>query len=77
MMFTQAQRQALKSGQAVPIDVDGTACVLLRQDLYDRVKTLIDDGDWDFDEIAPAVIEAWDQESDPTLDLYQEFKKSP
>ncbi len=40
MNLTAEQEQALHSGQAVQVTVAGTACVLLRKDVYDRGEVL-------------------------------------
>jgi hypothetical protein len=48
MHLTIDQQKAIEDGQAVPLVVEGTECVLLRKDLYDRVKTILeyDDSEW-------------------------------
>jgi hypothetical protein len=43
--LTAEQRTALGQGEAVPLMVDATECVLLRKDVYDRIQELIED--WD------------------------------
>jgi hypothetical protein len=40
--LSAAQIQAVENGEAVPITVGHTPCVLLREDLYERVKALLD-----------------------------------
>jgi hypothetical protein len=42
MELSAAQIQAVENGEAVPITVGHTPCVLLREDLYARVKALLD-----------------------------------
>jgi hypothetical protein len=42
MELSAAQMQAIENGEAVPITVGNTKCVLLREDLYERVKALLD-----------------------------------
>jgi hypothetical protein len=37
MELSAAQIQAVENGEAVPITVGHTQCVLLREDLYERV----------------------------------------
>jgi hypothetical protein len=36
MNLTTEQQQALQKGQVVHVDVGGTACVLLRKEVYER-----------------------------------------
>jgi hypothetical protein len=40
--LSAAQMQAIANGEAVPITVGHTRCVLLREDLYGRVQALLD-----------------------------------
>ena len=42
MELSAAQQQAMENGEAVPITVGHIKCVLLRADLYERVKALLD-----------------------------------
>jgi len=42
MELSAAQIQAIENGEAVPIIVGETKCILLREDLYARVKALLD-----------------------------------
>lgn len=46
MNLTQEQRLALQRGEAVPVQIDGKACVVLPREIYDRVKRIVeyDDG---------------------------------
>jgi hypothetical protein len=77
MDLTSQQVEAIDHGAAVPIVVEGRSCVVLRQDVYDRVKrvTDFDDSDISPEETYAAVLAAWDQEDDPGLDAYQDFKQ--
>ena len=76
MDLTSEQVLAIDHGDAVPIVVDGRSCVLLREDVFDRVKRVIDfdDSESSPEEMYPAIIAAWDEEDDPGLDAYQEYK---
>ncbi len=77
MNLTNDQIQALDQGNAVPVAVEGRACVVLRQDVYNRVKQVIDydDSEANPEETYSAVLAAWDQEEDPGLDAYQDYKR--
>lgn len=61
----------------MPINFDGRSCVVLRQDVYDRVKRVVDfdDSDMSAEETYLAVQAAWDQDEDPGLDAYQDYKR--
>ncbi len=68
MNLSGDQLKALQSGSPVPLNLDGTDCVVLRMDVYDKVKKLIyDDSEMDPDprETCPAVLAAWDQDDNP------------
>jgi hypothetical protein len=56
--------------------VDGRSLVVLRQDVYDRVKRItdFDDSDMSPEEAYQAVLASWDQDEDPGLDAYQDYK---
>lgn len=53
MNLTSEQVTAIKNGEAIPIDVDQTQCVLIRRDMYDKVKRAVeyDDSPWTEDEM--------------------------
>jgi len=76
MDLTNDQIQALDHGDPVPVGVDGRQCVVLRRDVYDRVEQVIgyDDRELSPDEAYPAILAAWDQEKDPGLDAYQDYR---
>ena len=76
MILTTAQIEAIKHGQPVTVEATeiGTACVVLRADVYARVKRLIyDDSDSDPAEAYPLVNDVMrdDDAHDPWLESYQ------
>ncbi len=77
MVLTSEQVRAIDHGEAVPVSIDGRSCVVLRQDVYDRVKRVTDfnDSDMSPEETYPAILAAWDQDEDPGLDAYQDYKR--
>jgi hypothetical protein len=77
MDLTSEQVRAIDHGDAVPITIDGRSCVVLREDIYDRVKrvTDFDDSDMSPEETYLAVLAAWDQDEDLGLDAYQDYKR--
>jgi hypothetical protein len=45
MNLTAEQEQAIHNGQAVPVNVGGTECILLRRDVYERGE-MVDFSPW-------------------------------
>ena len=74
MDLTNDQIQSLDQGNAVSIVVDGRECVVLRRDIYDRVKRVVEYDEMNLEESYPAILAAWDEEEDPSLDAYQDYK---
>ena len=42
-MITKEQMQAVESGEAVQITLEGTECVVIKKEVYESVRDLIDD----------------------------------
>ena len=78
MHLTQEQFEQAKSGQAVEIAENGDEFVLIRKDVYDRVKTILyDDGEVSDAEAAHLAWEAgkaigWET---PEMAEYDEYDK--
>jgi hypothetical protein len=75
MNLTQEQIQQIEGGAAVSIAIEGTPCVVVRQDVYDRVKNVLDeslDADTVYDLIESVMAE--DDLHDPGLESYQKYK---
>lgn len=73
MILSADQIKVLHSGSAVPVKVGDTDCVVLRRDVYDKVKDLIyDDSEMDPRDTYPAVLNAWDQGD--SLDDYESYQ---
>ena len=51
MNLTAEQKQAIEKGEAVPVTVDHTDCILIRKDVYDSVRSLLDDSEWPQEEL--------------------------
>lgn len=43
MNLTEQQQQAVENGEAVPVHVGNSECVVIRKDIYDRVKVVLYD----------------------------------
>ena len=77
MNLSTDQQRAVEQGQAVPFVLEGTECIIVRKDVYERVKRVIDeealDADLVYDLIASTAAE--DDANDPGLQLYQQYKR--
>ena len=79
MTLSSEQIEAAKEGKAVKVSAEGTEFVLLRTDVYDQVKRVVeyDDQTWTKEEKA-ALLQSfraragWD---DPELDVYEQYRK--
>lgn len=59
MNLTVEQNQSLDRGEPVPICVDETECVVLRKDVYERIKGMVYDGrPWTIEEMNRLAAEA-------------------
>lgn len=75
MNLTNDQKQALEKGNAVPVTVDETRYVIVREDVFEKLKSLpvaYDDGDFPISEIYPAILAAWDKD-DENPEQYLEY----
>jgi len=76
MLLTEQQRTALRNSEAVRIREDGLECVVLRADVYDRVRRLLyDDSNWSDGELRRTLAESagtngWNE---PEMDAYDNY----
>lgn len=63
MNLTNEQVTAVKKGEAVPVDVDHTQCVLIRRDMYEKVQRAVeyDDSPWTDEEMAGLAEDMFDR----------------
>ena len=66
MNLSHEQMKALQDGEAVPITVERTDCVLVRKDIYERSKnaTDYDDSEWSEEEMETLAAETLEQVDD-------------
>jgi hypothetical protein len=69
MTLTTQQLQAIEDGRPVELTIQGTHCVVLRQDVYERVKLIVEPSPR---EMYPAVIKALDK-FDESPEQYLEY----
>jgi hypothetical protein len=74
MELSAEQIQAVENGEAVPVTVQHTKCVLIRADIYERVKALIE-----IEETNPLIDETfregWEAPGMADYDCYDELKR--
>ncbi len=76
MILSVNQRKAVQQGEAVPVTVNETECVVIRKDVYEKItQRTYDDSEVDVREAYPlmdavAKREGWD---DPSEDLYDDL----
>ncbi len=70
--LTQDQQRKLEPGEAVVST--NTTYVLVRKDVYERIKSLLNDEDWTRDAYQAAMeVFARDGWNDPRMDVYDEL----
>jgi hypothetical protein len=75
IILTREQKRALEQGDAVPVCIDDTECVVVRRDIYERVKRIIHDhSPVDPEETYPLIEATLD---DVGLERYQQYKRLP
>lgn len=78
MNLTKQQRVAVRSGEAVRVQDDDLECVVVRADVYDRVRELLyADTDWTDDELRRAIARSaeangWNEPQMTAYDNYDE-----
>jgi hypothetical protein len=72
MDLTNDQKNAVVRGEAVPIVVDATECIVVRADVFERVKAVLEDGLMP-DQVGRLIEQNMQEydEGDPLLDSYQ------
>jgi hypothetical protein len=76
MNLTTEQIKAVESGEPVPILVDQVKCVVIREDLWNRLKQVASDA-LSADVVYGLIEEAMadDDANDPALQSYQKYKQ--
>ena len=78
MNLTEQQKMAVRSGEAVRVQADDLECVVVRADVYDRVrKSLYSDTDWTDDELRRSLAKSaeangWNEQRMTDYDNYDE-----
>ena len=74
MEFSTDQIRALENGEAVPVIIKHTRCVILRTDIYERVQTLVDIEDT-YPLIDETFREGWEAPGMADYDRYDKLKQ--
>jgi hypothetical protein len=74
MTLTKEQRDIVAQGGNVRVNVEGLDCVLVRTDVFERVRQVMGD-EWTHDELRAALARAYESSdwSAPEMDLYDEY----
>jgi hypothetical protein len=76
MNLTEGQKAAVQSGEAVRVWDDDLECVVVRADVYDRVKELLyADTEWTDDELRRALAKSADANgwNEPEMAAYDNY----
>jgi hypothetical protein len=76
MNLTKAQQQAVEKGETVTVELDGTECIVIRKDIFERVQVVIPDDLPSIDEQRHLLrktgeMAGWD---DPDMDVYDDLQ---
>ena len=74
MELSTDQIRALENGEAVPVTIEHTRCVILRTDIYERVQALLDIEDA-YPLIDETFREGWEAPGMADYDRYDELKQ--
>jgi hypothetical protein len=80
MNLTREQRAAVGRGETIEVTVDDNPCVVVRSDVFARVRRLShDDGEWTADELREGLARAaeangWNHPSMDDYDRYDEAR---
>ena len=78
MNLTVPEKSAVRNGEAVRVREDGLECVVLRADVYDRLRHLLyDDGEWTDKDLRrilakSAEVNGWNEPKMDDYDIYDE-----
>ena len=74
--FSANQIQAIGQGAALPLTLEGTPCVVVRRDVYERFAQAVS-GELDADTVYQLITESMAESdaNDPSFDSYQRYKQ--
>ncbi|HJT36438.1 MAG TPA: hypothetical protein VJ783_30730 [Pirellulales bacterium] len=76
MTFTKEELEAIEQAGSVAVTVDGIDCVVLRAEVYDRVRAVLTNS-LDHDELRAMLARSAENSEwlDPSMDIYDEYDK--
>ena len=74
MELSTAQVRALENGEAVPVTINHTRCIILRTEVYERVQALLD-MEAGYPLIDETFREGWEAPGMADYDRYDEWKQ--
>jgi hypothetical protein len=74
MELSTDQMRALENGEAVPVTINHTSCIILRTDVYERVQALLD-MEASYPLIDETFREGWEAPGMADYDRYDEWKQ--
>ena len=77
MQLDSHQQHAMLAGEPVPLVIQGTECILVRKDIYEKARPMAE-GDALHPDTIYELMEsalAEDGANDPGLDLYQQYRQ--
>ncbi len=61
MTLTPQQMNAIRHGEAVPVTVDQTECIVVRKDVFQKIRQIAyDDSDWSDEELEAVAAQTFD-----------------
>ncbi|HVA46886.1 MAG TPA: hypothetical protein VNH11_11015 [Pirellulales bacterium] len=76
MTLSKAQREAVETGGSVGMTIDGIDCVVVRADVYERLRAILAD-ELSHDELRAVLARSAEGSDwlDPSMDIYDEYDK--
>ena len=76
MTLTTQQLQAISAGEAIELTIEGTPCVVLRHDVYERVKLAIEPSPRESYPAVLKVLDAFDESPEQYLEYLSDYSDS-
>ncbi|HCO27389.1 MAG TPA: hypothetical protein DIT97_31935 [Gimesia maris] len=78
MKLTKEQAEAISRGEEIPVDVEGTECVLVRKDIYAKISEDVSKGRSDElteEDIRKLLARSYESSdwNDPAMDIYNDY----
>ncbi|WP_417383562.1 hypothetical protein [Gimesia sp.] len=81
MKLTKEQSEAISRGEEIPVDVEGTECVLVRKDIYARICGVLRTAGSDElteEDLRRLLARSYESSdwNDPAMDIYNDYDTS-